>query len=86
MKKTLIPIRYLLVFSTFLLTVLLYIDRPFISAAKKDISTDLGFSNTDFGWIMAVFTLGYALLQAPSGKLADKYGARGVIASIVAVW
>jgi ACS family glucarate transporter-like MFS transporter len=86
MKKTIIPIRYVLVFSTFLLTVLLYVDRACISAAKKDISSDLGFSNTDFGWIMAVFTLGYALLQTPSGKLADKHGARGVIATIVAIW
>jgi ACS family glucarate transporter-like MFS transporter len=86
MKKTIIPIRYILVFGTFLLTVLLYVDRACISAAKKDISSDLGFSNTDFGWIMAVFTLGYALLQTPSGKLADKHGARGVIAAIVAIW
>ena len=86
MKKTIIPIRYVLVFRTFLLTVLLYVDRACISAAKKDISSDLGFSNTDFGWIMAVFTLGYALLQTPSGKLADKHGARGVIATIVAIW
>jgi len=86
MKKTILPIRYVLVFSTFLLTVLLYVDRACISAAKKDISSDLGFSNTDFGWIMAVFTLGYALLQTPSGKLADKHGARGVIATIVAIW
>jgi ACS family glucarate transporter-like MFS transporter len=41
---------------------------------------------TQFGWIMAVFTLGYALFQTPSGKLADTKGARGVIASIVAIW
>ena len=86
MKKTIIPIRFILVFSTFLLTVLLYVDRACISAAKSDISSELGFSMTDFGWIMAVFTLGYALFQAPSGKLADRKGARGVIAGIVMVW
>lgn len=86
MKKTIIPIRFVLVFSTFLLTVLLYIDRACISAAKSDISSDLGFSMTDFGWIMAVFTLGYALFQTPAGKLADSKGARGVIAGIVTIW
>jgi len=86
MKKTIVPIRYVLVFCTFLLTVLLYVDRACISAAKKDISSDLGFSMTDFGWIMAIFTLGYALFQAPSGKLADKRGAHGVIAGIVIFW
>lgn len=86
MKKTIIPIRFVLVFSTFLLTVLLYVDRACISAAKADISSDLSFSMTEFGWIMAVFTLGYALFQTPAGKLADTRGARGVIAGIVTIW
>ncbi len=85
-KKTIVPIRFLLVFSTFLLTVLLYIDRACISAAKDQISSDLGFGLTDFGWVMAVFTLGYALFQVPAGKLADKYGPRGVISGIVLIW
>ncbi len=85
-KKTILPIRFLLVFSTFLLTVLLYIDRACISAAKDQISSDLGFGLTDFGWVMAVFTLGYALFQVPAGKLADKYGPRGVISGIVLIW
>jgi ACS family glucarate transporter-like MFS transporter len=86
MNKTIVPVRFVLVFFTFLLTVLLYVDRACISAAKGDISSDLGFSMTEFGWIMAVFTLGYALFQTPSGKLADSKGARGVIAGIVTIW
>jgi ACS family glucarate transporter-like MFS transporter len=86
MKRTFIPIRFFLVLSTFLLTVLLYVDRACISAAKGDICTDLGFDMTDFGWVMAMFTLGYALFQTPAGKLADKYGARGVLSGIVGIW
>jgi MFS transporter, ACS family, glucarate transporter len=86
MKQTLIPIRFVLVFVTFLLTVLLYVDRACMSAAKGEICSDLGFGMTDFGWIMAVFTLGYALFQTPAGKLADTRGARGVIAGIVGFW
>jgi ACS family glucarate transporter-like MFS transporter len=69
-----------------MLTVLLYIDRACISAAKEEISGDLQFDLTDFGWVMAMFTLGYALFQAPAGKWADRRGARGVIASIVTIW
>ncbi len=69
-----------------MLTVLLYIDRACISAAKEEISSDLNFDLTDFGWVMAIFTLGYALFQTPSGKWADKKGPRGVITSIVAIW
>ena len=79
MKRTIIPIRFVLVLSTFMLTVLLYVDRSCISAAKGDICSDPGFSMTDFGWIMAVFTLGYALFQTPAGKLADTRGPRRVI-------
>lgn len=86
MKQTFIPIRFVLVFCTFLLTVLLYVDRACISAAKGDICSDLGFGMTDFGWIMAIFTLGYALFQTPAGKLADTKGSRGVIAGIVGIW
>lgn len=86
MKRTIIPIRFILVLSTFLLTVLLYIDRACISAAKVEICRDLEFGMTQFGWIMAAFTLGYALFQAPAGKLADIRGARGVISGIVGIW
>lgn len=86
MRKRRIPIRILLVFSSFMLTVLLFIDRACISAAKEEISSDLNFDLTDFGWVMAMFTLGYALFQTPSGKLADKWGPRRVLTSIVATW
>jgi len=85
-QRRYIPLRVLLAFSTFMLTVLLYIDRACISAAKEEISSDLHFDLTDFGWVMAMFTLGYALFQAPSGRWADKKGPRGVIASIVTIW
>lgn len=86
MKKRHLPIRILLVFSTFMLTVLLYVDRACISAAKEEISSDLHFDLTDFGWVMAMFTLGYALFQTPAGKWADQKGPRGVIAVIVSIW
>ncbi len=85
-KQPILPLRIVLVFSTFLLTVLLYIDRACISAAKEEISSDLHFDLTDFGWIMAMFTLGYALFQTPAGKWADKKGPRGVISTIVLIW
>ena len=69
-----------------MLTVLLYIDRACISAAKEEISSDLNFDLTDFGWVMAMFTLGYALFQTPAGKWADRKGPRSVIATIVTLW
>ncbi len=85
-KKTFFPVRFILLFFTFFLTVLLYVDRACISAAKVPISKELNFDLTDFGWIMAMFTLGYALFQTPAGKLADSKGPRIVITGIVSLW
>ena len=86
MRKQIFPYRYALAFLTFLLTVLLYVDRACISTAKTDICNDLNLSIKQFGWIMAIFTLGYALMQTPSGLLADRKGPRFVITFIVTVW
>jgi MFS transporter, ACS family, glucarate transporter len=86
MKRTILPIRFVLVLSTFMLTVLLYVDRACISAAKEEISRDLNFDLTQFGWVMAIFTLGYALFQTPAGQWADRRGPRSVIATIVGIW
>lgn len=86
MNKSFFPFRFVLVFFTFLFTVLMYIDRACISTAKDPIMKDLGLSTTDMGWIMAIFTLGYALSQIPSGKLADKRGSKFMITAILAIW
>jgi MFS transporter, ACS family, glucarate transporter len=86
MKKTIIPIRFVLVLFTFLHTVNLYIDRACISAAKESIVTDLNLTLTQWGWIMAVFTLGYALFQTPTGYFADARGPRFVLTAIVIFW
>ncbi len=86
MRRIILPLRFVLVFSTFLMTVLLYVDRACISTAKNEICTDLGIGMTGFGWILAIFTLGYALFQTPSGRIADNYGPRKVISGIVIIW
>jgi ACS family glucarate transporter-like MFS transporter len=80
------PKRYLLIFGTFLLSALLYVDRACISAAKDPIWEDLGFDDRSWGWIMGAFSLGYALCQTPAGLLADRYGPRRLLASVVAFW
>ena len=80
------PKRYLLVLSNFLLSVLLYVDRAAISVAKDSIMGDLELSNTQMGWVMSAFSLGYALCQTPSGMLADKFGPRVLLSSVVGIW
>lgn len=81
-----IPRRALVVVATFLLAFLLYVDRVCISTAKVPIVAELGLTDAQFGWILSSFAFGYALLQAPSGALADRYGARTILASVVTFW
>jgi MFS transporter, ACS family, glucarate transporter len=81
-----IPKRYYVVSATFLLSVLLYVDRVCISTAKGQITSELGLTDTQFGWVMSAFALGYALFQTPSGMLADKIGSRRILACIVTIW
>jgi MFS transporter, ACS family, glucarate transporter len=85
-KKFSIPVRAVLVFLTFLHTVNLYIDRAAISAGRNSIVSDLCLTDIQFGWVMAMFTLGYALFQAPTGYLADRRGPRFVLTAIIIFW
>lgn len=80
------PRRYFLVAGTFLLSLLLYIDRACISAAKDPIAHDLNLTDSQMGWVLSIFALGYALFQTPSGFLLDKFGPRRMLALIVATW
>ncbi|WP_221420228.1 MFS transporter [Fulvivirga sp. M361] len=86
MNKTIIPIRYLVVLGTFLLSLLLYIDRVCISVAKEPIQGSLSLTETQMGWVLSIFALGYALFQTPSGIMADRFGPRVVLSSIVTIW
>jgi ACS family glucarate transporter-like MFS transporter len=81
-----LPIRYRLIGLTFALSLLLYIDRVAISTARGPITVDLGLSDTQFGWALSVFALGYALFQTPAGLAADRVGARIALSFVVTVW
>src|SRR3954467_10466636 len=81
-----LPRRALVVTGTFLLSVLLYVDRVCISTAKGPITKELAMSDTQFGWVLSAFAIGYALFQTPSGMLADRIGGRRILAGIVTLW
>ncbi len=78
--------QHIVVLGTFLLAMLLYVDRVCISTAKGPITADLKLSDTEFGWALSAFALGYALCQTPTGMLADRFGPRLVLAIVVIVW
>src|ERR1700730_8453582 len=68
------------------LSFLTIVDRVCISAAKSDMSRELGITDTAFGWVFGAFALGYTLMMVPSGWLADRYGPRKTLAFIVLLW
>lgn len=81
-----IPFRFRVVAGTFLLSLLLYIDRIAISTARDGIANDLMLSDVQIGWALSVFALGYALFQVPGGMLGDSLGARKTLSLIVSCW
>jgi ACS family glucarate transporter-like MFS transporter len=85
-EKALVPKRIVFVTGTFLLSVLLYVDRVCISAAQPNVVADLGLTDTEMGWVLSVFALGYALFQTPSGMLADRFGPRRILTAVVTFW
>ena len=68
-----------------LLGVIAYMDRANISYIAKQMMDDLGMTKPQFGLLASFFSLGYALMQVPSGMLAEKFGPRKMI-TIALVW
>ncbi|MBC3757036.1 MFS transporter [Hyunsoonleella sp. SJ7] len=78
--------RYRFFLGSFLITLLLYVDRVCISSAKDSIAGDLVLTDIQMGWVLSAFALGYALFQVPGGALGDKYGVRKVLTWIMVLW
>ncbi len=81
-----IAFRHRLIFVTFTLAWLLYIDRIAISTAKSSITGAFALTDTQFGWALSAFALGYALSQIPAGMIVDRFGPRLVLGGLVAIW
>jgi MFS transporter, ACS family, hexuronate transporter len=68
-------------------TVLNYMDRQTITLVKDQIATAFSIkSDVDFGWILAAFSMTYALFQVPAGYLVDRWDLRWSYAAAVAWW
>jgi sugar phosphate permease len=63
-----------------------YLDRVNISTAAPEISKEFGFDKITMGAIFSAFGWAYAMFQVPGGWLSDRFGARPVLAGVVAYW
>jgi len=69
-----------------LMYLITYLDRVNISTAAPVISKEFGFDRITMGVIFSAFVWAYAIFQVPGGWLSDRFGARPVLATIVAYW
>jgi ACS family glucarate transporter-like MFS transporter len=79
-------LRWVLIFWIFLMSAVAYLDRVNISIAAQAVQKDFGLSDVQLGWVFSAFVIGYALFQAPGGRLADRFGPRRIIAMGVIWW
>ena len=63
-----------------------YIDRTNISVAAIAMKDELGWTETDKGAVLSAFFVGYLLLMAVSGALANRYGGWLVLGIAVLWW
>jgi ACS family tartrate transporter-like MFS transporter len=70
----------------FFLYVLNYMDRVNISYAALQMTGDLHFSNSVFGFGAGIFFIGYFLFQIPGTILIERWSARKMIGVSLIVW
>ena len=70
----------------FLLFLTSYLDRVNVGSAALQMSRELRFTDTVFGFGGGIFFLGYILLEIPGGILAELWSARKWIARILLTW
>lgn len=85
-KRTVSKKAWVIIFLLFLLTVISNADKAIIGFASVPIMKELGLTPQQWGVVGSVFFLLYSLSAILGGGLADKIGAKKVIAIMVAVW
>jgi ACS family glucarate transporter-like MFS transporter len=73
-------VRWILIGWMFAISAIAYLDRVNISIAGHSIEEEFHLNNLQLGWVFSAFVLGYALFQAPGGRLADRFGPRKILA------
>ena len=70
----------------FLLYIVSYLDRVNVSSAGLQMTKELGFSDSVFGFGGGIFFVGYFLLEVPGGILAELWSARKWLTRILISW
>ncbi len=86
MEKTRTNYRWVVTCLIFFITLVNFIDRSAISFVIEPLKKEFGFTDTQFGMILAAFGVGYVLLTAFGGWLVDVWGSRIVWPLAAVTW
>jgi MFS family permease len=80
--------RYLILGLFFLMAGIAYVQRAAISVPASQVASDLQITHFEesMGFVQSAWYLGYALLQIPAGRLADRWGCRRSIVLYCLLW
>ncbi len=81
-----IPARWRVMFVFVLASALSYLDRQLLSALAPTIKAEFGIDDLQFGWVIATFSIVYALSAPLAGLLIDRAGLTTGICSSIALW
>lgn len=85
-RFTLPKLRWIIAGLLLLVTLVNYVDRMAISVLVKNISEDFQLDENDYGQIVALFMIAYAVMYAGSGYIVDRLGTRVGMAFFVCLW
>ncbi|MFL6600457.1 MAG: MFS transporter [Steroidobacteraceae bacterium] len=80
------PRRHVVVGFTFLGCVIAYTDRVNISVAALAMKEHFGWSQTQKGFVLSAFFVGYFLFMFVAGLLATRFGGKRLLGYSVAAW
>lgn len=85
-RFTLPKLRWLIATLLLAVTLVNYVDRMAISVLVKNILGDFQLNENDYGQIVALFMVAYAVMYAGSGYVVDRLGTRTGMAFFVCLW
>ncbi|WP_062382253.1 MFS transporter [Pseudomonas abietaniphila] len=70
----------------FFATTVNYLDRQVLSLLAPDLSTQFGWTNTDYANIASVFQFVYAIAMIFAGRVVDKIGTKTAYILAIGIW
>ncbi|MYN28033.1 MULTISPECIES: MFS transporter [Duganella] len=70
----------------FFATTVNYLDRQVLSLLAPSLSTEFGWSNTDYANIAAAFQFVYAISMLFAGRVVDKIGTKAAYVVAITIW